>query len=336
MKLLIAGVDQEGHVGRFLRQAAIERGIDVRIADTRRAMEGPRLARSLFWRLGRRPLRLGSFSRETVAMAEDFRPDVLLSTGIAPLAADALRRLSAMGIRLVNDSTDDPWSTFNRSAWFMEALGCYDAAFTPRRSNLADFLELGLRDVRWLPFGYAPEVHFRDDSDAPQFVSDVAFVGGADADRVPLIASLIRAGHRVSLWGGYWHRFAETRAHARGHADAATLRKVLSHTKCALTLVRRSNRDGHAMRTYEVAAVGAPVLAEDTEEHREILGEDGDAALFFRNESELLDRCAWFVAHPHEGRAMGARLMRRIREGKNTYGDRLDVMLGNSPDPSCR
>lgn len=335
MKLLIAGVDHEVHVGRFLLRAADGRGIDARIADTRRAMDGPRLARVLLWRLARRPIRLGSFSRDTLDVVADFRPDVLLSTGIAPLAAGELRRIRAMGVRLVNVSTDDPWNPCHRSAWFLKALPCYDVVFTPRRANMADFLRLGIPDVRWLPFAYAPETHFRDESDAAEFASDVAFVGGADADRVPLISSLIRAGHRVSLWGGYWHRFAATRAHARGHADAATLRKVLSHTKCALTLVRRSNRDGHAMRTYEVAAVGAPVLAEDTEEHREILGDDGDTALFFRNEPELLERCAWLVAHPLEGRAMGARLMRRIREGGNTYGDRLDVMLMKSSDASC-
>jgi spore maturation protein CgeB len=81
------------------------------------------------------------------------------------------------------------------------------------------------------------------------------------------------------------------------------------------------------MRTYEVAAIGAPVLAEDTEEHREILGAEGDTVMFFSNESEMLEKCAWLIAHPHEGAAMGRRLMRRIREGRNTYGDRLDAML---------
>lgn len=327
MKLLIAGVDQSGHVGRFLLNAARERGIDVRVVDTALAMDGPRVLRSLLWRTARRPLRLGSVSRTAVAIAAEFRPDVMITTGIAPIHADALRRIRAMGTRLVNDSTDDPWSSFNRSAWFMKALCGYDSVFTPRRANLGDFCRLGCRDVRWLPFAYAPEAHFRDDSPAAEYDTDVAFVGGADADRVPMIASLIRAGHRVGLWGGYWHRFAATRPHARGMADESVLRKVLSNTRCALTLVRRSNRDGHAMRTYEVAAIGAPVLAEDTDEHREILGGEGDTAMFFTNESEMLEKCAWLIAHPQEGAAMGHLLMRRIREGGNTYGNRLDAML---------
>ena len=44
------------------------------------------------------------------------------------------------------------------------------------------------------------------------------------------------------------------------------------------------------MRTYELAAMGACILAEDTPEHRAILGEDGVAAVYFKSVPEMLER----------------------------------------------
>lgn len=55
---------------------------------------------------------------------------------------------------------------------------------------------------------------------AAQYQCDVLFYGGADADRLPAIEALIRAGFQVHLYGGYWDRSVNTRAAYRGIADA--------------------------------------------------------------------------------------------------------------------
>jgi hypothetical protein len=39
------------------------------------------------------------------------------------------------------------------------------------------------------------------------------------------------------------------------------------------------------MRSFEIAAVGGCMLARDIDEHREIFGSEGEAAVYFRRET---------------------------------------------------
>ena len=61
-----------------------------------------------------------------------------------------------------------------------------------------------------------------------------------------------------------------------------TIRAASASAKVCLCLVRRANRDGHTMRSFEAAAIGGCILAEDTADHREIFGPEDYAARYFR------------------------------------------------------
>ena len=95
----------------------------------------------------------------------------------------------------------------------------------------------------------------------------------------------------------------------------------------ALCLVRRANRDGHSMRTFETAAMRACMLAEHTEEHEEILGADGETVIYFRSEAEMVERIRWLLHHDEERWRLGAAVHERITGGANTYKARLETML---------
>jgi spore maturation protein CgeB len=94
-----------------------------------------------------------------------------------------------------------------------------------------------------------------------------------------------------------------------------------------LCLVRRANRDGQVMRSYEAAAIGACMLVEDTPEHRELFGEDGQAVVFFRGIDHMLARLWWLLEHATERHRLGAAVRDRISAGNHTYDDRLRSML---------
>ena len=205
-------------------------------------------------------------------------PSLVLGTGYAPLERSHIEALRARGARVVNYSTDDPWNPALRAPWFLSTINAYDAAFTTRRANIEDFRRAGVRDVHHIPFGYDPEVHRPWPADKPAGRrSDVLFVGGCDSDRIPLINALIDAGLEVALFGGYWDRHAKTRPYWRGMADQDTIRATSAAACVSLVLVRRANRDDAVMRSYEAAAIGGCILAEDTPEHRELYGEIGRA-----------------------------------------------------------
>lgn len=330
-RLLIVGNPSEIHVGSHLAKAARMLGIEVDMLDMTQAFAAPRVVRSLWWRWDRRPFRLRTFSRAVVEQCRTFQPTWLLTTGLAPVDEAALQEIGRMGIARLNYLTDDPWNPAHRARWFFRAVLHYDHVFSPRQANLEDLRRLGCREVTYLPFAYNPTLHFPEPpctvEEKARFACDVVFAGGADRDRVPYIAALIRAGFNVGLYGGYWERYPETRAHARGHVDMPTLRKAIGGAKVALCLVRRANRDGHVMRTFEVPAMKACMLTEDTQEHREIFGPEGEAVLYFRTPDEMITKLRWLLDHDDERRRLAAAARARIINGRNTYKDRLMTML---------
>ena len=95
----------------------------------------------------------------------------------------------------------------------------------------------------------------------------------------------------------------------------------------SLILVRRANRDGSAMRSFEIPACGACCVAEDTEEHREIFGPDGEAVLYFRTPEELVRRVKEVFGNPELRAKLRANVYRAITGRPNTYVDRLKAIL---------
>jgi hypothetical protein len=295
MRLLLAGNPGIEHVGSHFREAAAELAIDTVFVDYRAAYNGPSLKRKFDWWLrGRRPASLSKMSMHVERVCRERRCDLLLTTGIAPLDAPALRRIGERGVKRVNFLTDDPWNPAHRPPWFFDALPHYDCVFSPRRANLDQLSAAGCRRVEYLPFAYAPHVHFRgniDEAERRSLECDVIFAGGADADRAPWIAALAKGGFSVGLYGGYWDRFPATRNLSRGMAGMENIRKGMAAAKIALCLVRRQNRDGHAMRSFEVPAFGACPLMERTAEHEELFGTgDRAAAAYFETIPQMVDR----------------------------------------------
>lgn len=333
--LLVVGHFGPEHVGARLLEAAHGLGVDARGLEAGRAFAGARWLRVLSWRLrGRRPARLGAFGRELREACRALRPRWLLATGIAPIGGDVLAAVGRLGVHRLNYLTDDPWNPAHRAPWFLQALPAYDHVFTPRRANVDDLVRLGCGRVSYVPFGYAPALHFPEPpataAERARFDADVVFVGGADDDRVAEIAALVHEGFRVALYGGYWERYPATRAHARGHADARTMRKAIGGARVALGLVRRANRDDNAMRTFELAAIGACILAEDTPGHRDLFGEDGEAVVYFRSRAEMIDRLRELLAREDLRRRLAAAARQRVVDGPHTYGDRLRSMLNGA------
>ncbi len=265
------------------------------------------------------------------------RPRWVLVTGIAPVEAGVLKKVSAQGALTINYLTDDPWNPGHKNPWFMKALAEYDLVFSPRRSNIGDLEKFGCKKTAYLPFAYAPEIHFPPapsaDAGAHGLDSDVLFVGAADKDRLPYMHSLIRAGFKTALYGAYWDRFRQTRSAARGIAYAETLRLATASAKVCVCLVRRANRDGHCMRTFEIPAIGACMLAEDTAEHREIFGAEGKNVLYFDTPETMTRKAAYLTAHEDERSKMAEAAHALITGGRHAYKNRLAAMLGLEEAP---
>jgi spore maturation protein CgeB len=315
------------NVGESLMVAAAALGYQVTIERSTDAMSPRRLAQAFMWHLlGKRPFFLERFSQLVVATCRAGSARILISTGL-PISSAALERLHPRGVVYMNFSIDDPWNLAHRAPWFLKGLPNYDVIFTTRRSNIADFNRAGCADVRFLPFAYDPRHFSRPSANTPCPSSDdVVFVGGGDLDRVHFFAEFARQGLRPKLIGDYWDRHRATRSFAVGHKSPSELSFLTAHAAVNLCLVRRANRDGHVMRSFQIPAVGGFMIAEDTE-HRLLFGLEGECVLYFATPFEAAQKARWAIDHPIERRRMAEAAHRRITTGQNTYKDRLEQML---------
>ena len=332
-RLLIVGNPEEHHVGAHFLAAAGQLGFEAKLLNVREAHSRNVWVNRFFHRLGsRRPAHLGQFSRKVVNLCQEFRPALLLVTGISAPDFSALRAIGQLGIQRANFLTDDPWNPANGAAFIMSALPEYDVVFSPRQANLEDLRRLGCRRVEYLPFGYNPALHYPETpqtvDEQRRFACDVAFVGGADADRVPLARALLKAGFKLKLYGGYWDRDAELRPYWHGFVHGREFRLAVCGAKVNVCMGRKANRDGHAMRSLELPAMRACLLVEDTLEHRELFGEDHQCVEYYSELEGMVAKVNALCATPERVRELGDQVFYRIcRHGRHAYTDRLAHVL---------
>jgi spore maturation protein CgeB len=332
MRILLLGIPATEHVGSHFRKAAAELQVDTIFVDSREAFEGSYLRKKLDWWLrGHRPSRLKEMSARVAALCSHERPSLVIATGFAPLHAEALRQIGDLGIKLANFLTDDPWNPAQAVPWFVQALPHYDYVFSPRLSNMQDLRAAGCRHVEYLPFAYAPDVHFPEsigEDERREMESDIIFAGGGDADRAPYVTALREAGFRIALYGECWDRYPGTRSLSRGLIGLEGLRKAMAAARLALCLVRRNNRDGHCMRSFEAPAFGACPLMERTDEHGALFG-TGDRAVvaYFDDIPDMIRQARRLLADEPERRRLAAAAHAAIAGGGHTYSHRLSRIL---------
>lgn len=331
--LLIVGNSGGTNVAASFERSARQLGLVASLFDSKSAQSSSRLVNSLHWRLhDKRSPSMAPFGARLLDSIGQSQPRYLLTTGLAPVSADVLRAARQQGVLCLHYSTDDPWNPTQRAEWFLQALPFYDLVFTPRQSNLVDFRALGCANVHYLPFAYDDAIFDPRLSGAAMNNGKVLFVGGADRDRVSFIEQLLDIDIPMQLVGGYWERYKTVRNHALGHKTPQELVTLTRAAALNLCLVRRANRDGHVMRSFEIAALGGCMLVEDTAEHRAIFGPEGECVFYFDGPQQAAGKIKMLLADNARRRRLGAAVQQRIEAGGNTYTHRLKALLAAASD----
>jgi spore maturation protein CgeB len=268
---------------------------------------------------GRRPLTQGAYNRWLRTMVTIAKPDLVLVVKGAYITPDTLRFIKSQGAVLVNYATDDPFNEKTNTPDLLEGMPLYDLYACTKRAIMGDIPTR----TAFVPFAYNPAKHFPEKSDIQ---TDVVVVGGADEDRVPYVEAVAKTGCGLSLYGGYWERFPHLKQYACGFVRDERYRAVLGGAKIVLCFVRKANRDGHAMRSFETPACGAFMLAERTAEHQEFF-EEGHEAEFFESPDELAEKVTYFRFHNIRRKYIARNGYEKVTEGHHTYADRLEEIV---------
>lgn len=219
---------------------------------------------------------------------------------------------------------DDPFNPLHRRQQWLAALREYSVVASTKSRVIPDLVANGCRKVVYSRFGYHPPIHTRVDWRGMGFDEcDLAFAGNADTDRLPIMSALVdglpQLRHR--LYGGGWSQSNLLRPHAHGPVVGIQYSGAMSAATVCPCLVRRANRDGHVMRSFELPAIGAFMLAERTDEHQAMFDE-GTHCEFWGSVDELIDKARWYCMHPGDARRIADQGHKFVTGGSNTYDAR--------------
>lgn len=259
----------------------------------------------------------------------------------------------------------DPYFSlrWKRTALADACLRIVDLAVVTKRYEVPAYERHGVERILYSPLGFDPVVHSPPRHVSPR-QADMVFIGGWEPRRERLISAASRISSSIRIWGYGWrlaqrHRLNPLRAMRLGrltpgrnlywgvprphletyiqageppHGEiyAQDYANAVSSAAIGLGFLREVCPDQHTTRTFELPAIGAFLLADRTEEHREFFDE-GREAEFFGDDDEFLDKVSFFLRHESaRDRIARAGRERCLRSGYS-YDDRLRTVLDHLP-----
>ncbi|MFT5050505.1 MAG: spore maturation protein CgeB [Chlamydiales bacterium] len=144
----------------------------------------------------------------------------------------------------------------------------------------------------------------------------------ASEKRLAWISALAR--HDIQVWGDAdWQQTSTRyRGPATHHHD---LTRIFNASIINLDIGRIYQPDIVTMRVFDVLACGGFALVEHSDgiEHLFDVGRELDT---YRDQSELEEKVSWYLSHPEEARAIGARGRAAVLE-RHAFADRVQTML---------
>ena len=122
------------------------------------------------------------------------------------------------------------------------------------------------KSVKFIHKTYNPN---RFHADAKQYpIYDVTFIGTFEHHRNKMLQGLAQRGLTVNIWGNGWGSTSQKGMKIHPPVYGSEFRKIVALSKINLVFLRKSARDQHTAKTFEIPACGGFSLMEDTVEHR--------------------------------------------------------------------
>jgi spore maturation protein CgeB len=295
----------------------------------------PSLAERIRYRL-RIPADSGGANATILKRLAESHHDVLWLDRAVSIRAATLRAAKRMApdLRIVWYAEDDMMNPHHLSYWTERALPIFDLWVTTKSAN-AEAHEMPAKGVRRILFvdnSYDPALHRAvaiTDTDRRDFGSDISFVGTYEQARAQSLADLARAGFDVRVWGNGWRRASDRPAGLRIEDRPVyddDYAKVVSASRLNLCFLRKENRDLQTCRSIEIPAMGGLMVHE---RNTEIAGlfKDGEEAVFFGSNPELIARCRDLLSDDAACRRIARGGHQVILAGRYRHEDRLRLIL---------
>lgn len=216
-----------------------------------------------------------------------------------------IKRMQPLCI-VVGYSPDNMAERHNQSQVFLESFPFYDYYITTKSYTVRSLQNMGCRHILFVNNAYEESFHHPyslTQQEKEKLGGKVGFIGAWEEERCRSILYLAQHGIPVRVWGGgrwlqYKGKYPTLTVEERG-LFSEEYNKALSAFDISLCFLRKMNSDLQTTRTMEIPACGSLLMAERTVEH-EMLFKDGEEAVFFSTDEELLCHCRYFLVHETE------------------------------------
>jgi len=260
-----------------------------------------------------------------------FRPDIIWVFKGMEILPTTLKWIRAQSIFLANYNPDNPFlftgsGSGNKNV--TDSIALYDLHFT-YNLEIKERLEREFKaPTCFLPFGFDLSMELYETCRSEEELNKVCFLGNPDNNRMAVLKALLDKGVLIDVYGHHWDKFIRhSNLTSYGVVYDEEFWKVLHRYRVQLNLMRVHNEQSHNMRTFEIPAVGAIQLAQDTPEHR-IFFEPGREIFLFRDTDECFDKIKSLLELP-PAQALEIRLRAREKSlsAGYSYKDRANTVF---------
>jgi spore maturation protein CgeB len=287
------------------------------------------------WMRMRGPLDLVSANRTVLEAASSGEYDALWLDKAVSISADTLRRVRAACSRLVivGYSPDDMGNRLLQSVEFRRGLRYYDVFFTTKSFGVTELTDLGCPRVVFVHNTFDTEVHRPlpvTSQDRARLGGPVGFIGDYEEPRMRTMHFLAENGIPVRVWGPNWQRW-KMKGHPNLHLEGRPVwsgdyTKAICCFDIMLGFLRKVSRDQQTQRSVQIPACKVFLLAERTDEHRDLFAE-GHEAEFFSTDQECLEKVHYYLAHPSERERIAAAGLSRCHRSGYSSREQLTLLL---------
>jgi spore maturation protein CgeB len=244
-----------------------------------------------------------------VATAADVRPHLVFILNGEFVMPETVTALRSGGARVFIFHADNPFPPHyaHRPETVPSALRC-DCYFVWSQSLRSRLQASGVSCVRYLPFGWDPEVFpYVGLSKEPRH--DLVFIGGWDKRREAVLTPLAER-FDLKIWGpDYWGTRTATGSMLRScwqgkSVEGPEAARILAESRIAINVVRAQNLpDGVIMRTFEVPGCGGFLLSTRTQGAVDLFPA-GEAGAYFGSIAECIEQTEHYMTRDMERQAI--------------------------------
>lgn len=227
---------------------------------------------------------------------------------------------------IIGYSPDNMAERHNQSQVFLKSFPYYDYYITTKSYTVETLRQMGCKNILFVNNAYEAMFHHPyqlSEDERERLGGNVGFIGAWEEERCRSILYLAQHDIPVRVWGGgrwlaYKDKYPTLTIEEQG-LFSEDYNKALSAFDISLCFLRKMNQDLQTTRTMEIPACGSLLMAERTKEHEKLF-KDGEEAVFFSTDEELLKLCRYYLSHGDERKKIAqAGRKRCLTSGYSNY-----------------